>query len=197
MPLHRTSRVHGCMPSHRHHAEELARRHGFNETGAIERPAIPGPATSTPDEGRHQMRPRETSRYRGGGIPEPFSAQNLSLQFSVVENATDQNIAILTDHRYRGIPIVSRSFVEKGGLNIWEGPPVTVEMMNGNTFSFRKYALLSAVYQCRGYYGKVVIAEDRAAFYAINGWMKEQTRVVPDLVFSDSFLKAENLNRLN
>ena len=143
------------------------------------------------------MRPRETPRYRGQGRPEPFSTKNLSLQFSVHDNAEDQDIQILTDRRYEGIPIVSQSFVAKGGLQVWEGPEVYVEMMQGSAFTFRQYALLSVVYQCKSYYGKVAIASDQAPFFALNGWRRDNPAVVPDLVFAQSFLCPENLNQLS
>ena len=143
------------------------------------------------------MRPREEPRYRGQGMPEPFSTKNLSLQFSVQDDATDQDIQILTDRRYEGIPIVSQSFVARGGLQVWEGPEVHVEMMQGSAFVFKQYALLSVVYQCKGYYGKVAIASDQSPFYEANGWVKRNPTVVPDLVFTQSFLRPENLNNLN
>ena len=165
MPKGRTCRARRCWSDRRHFVADCPHR----SPSPMERSRSVVVTESEPEA--VLMRPRETPRYRGQGLPEPFSTKNLSLQFSVQEGAMDQDIQILTDRRYEGIPIVSQSFVAKGGLQVWEGPEVCVAMMQGVTFTFKQYALLSVVYQCKGYYGRVAIASDQSPFYENNGWI--------------------------
>ena len=100
---------------------------------------------------------------------------------------------VLCDDRYVGIPIVTQSFVDRGCLTVWEGPPLFVKMKEpAAPLSFKKFVLLSAAHQGIGYYGKVVVAPDSSTFFDTNGWKTQFDGSVPDFIFTKTFLSEEN-----